>query len=715
MRAAERTVTLLCAAMLIAILRAGPATGSARPDGGRSASHAASRDPGLSGGRSDLRLLPILDPAVQVREASSHALDGSNRDWGNYLYRDSQGRYVLMEAAGSGAITRIWMAQQDFHADVSEIGRVEIFIDGETKPRVDLPARDLFSGRIAPFLAPLCGDESVSSGGNYCELPMPFRTGVRVAVTGQPPYFDIGYETYPAGTPVRTFRPYQSSTRRRASDQARLFSHAGADPMIAPAGGRTYGGRATIAPGQRRLVADIRHPGTIRALKVRLTPADDVSLQNVWLQAQWDGQRTPAVAAPLADAFLTGAGARGAARGLLAGYLPGQHLGYLYFPMPFADRAQVALVNHGPRTITARWVLQTSPVVYHGVGSAVGEFHATFTHDRSSRTGSDVDLLNADGEGKIVGVSFTEEGPHDGALPIFMEGDERVYFDSSRSPSIYGTGTEDMFDGGFYYERGAFSLPTHGATTKETTARGDGLTSQYRLLVNDPWPFRAGVRLGLEHGAGDGIPTAIRGVVFWYGNQHSGLRTTDTINVGSRASERKHSYHATGRDPEYPLTAFYEGDHDGDLSSPKYDLGFIVRSNGDPVPGLGSQPPPDRTDPMHELITSAGRRHPPGVVITFRLKIDPNNHGVILRRQLDQAVFGQRAVVTANGARVGIWLTPGANTSKRWADSDFFLPASVTAHTNRLSIELQVLPSLPTRPRPESGWTDFRYTALTIK
>ena len=41
-----------------------------------------------------------------------------------------------------------------------------------------------------------------------------------------------------------------------------------------------------------------------------------------------------------------------------------------------------------------------------------------------------------------------------------MEGDERVYFDRSRSPSIYGTGTEDMFDGGFYYEKGRLH-PAH--------------------------------------------------------------------------------------------------------------------------------------------------------------------------------------------------------------------------------------------------------------
>jgi hypothetical protein len=38
--------------------------------------------------------LPMLEPSVQVAGASSHALNGSNHDWGRYLYRDRHGAYV---------------------------------------------------------------------------------------------------------------------------------------------------------------------------------------------------------------------------------------------------------------------------------------------------------------------------------------------------------------------------------------------------------------------------------------------------------------------------------------------------------------------------------------------------------------------------------------------------------------------------------------------
>ena len=53
-----------------------------------------------------------------------------------------------------------------------------------------------------------------------------------------------------------------------------------------------------------------------------------------------------------------------------------------------------------------------------------------------------------------------------------MEGDERVHFDGSRSPAIYGTGTEDFFSGAYYYNRGRFTLPDHGLTAKEDVLGG---------------------------------------------------------------------------------------------------------------------------------------------------------------------------------------------------------------------------------------------------
>lgn len=650
-----------------------------------------------------LSALPLLDPLTRVGGASSHALDGSNRDSGGDLYRDTQGRYVLMEATGPGAITRLWMTRPDLQDDEREIGRVQIFFDGESTPRVDLPASELFSGRTAPFLAPLCGNQEASSGGDYCDLRMPYRSSVRVAVTGKPPFFNLGYETYPAGTRVETFDPRGTRTLQDASASAAILSRAGADPEILP-NGQAQTGAGMLLPGERATLADVEHPGAIRALSLRLDPHDDAALQNVWLEARWDGATDPAVAAPLADLFLSGAGERSPARGLLAGYDPTRHEGYLYLPMPFAHSARLQLVNRGKAPVNASWRVEQAPAAYAGAGGDVGEFHATFAREPSTTVGRDYVMLDAPGEGKVVGFSFTEQGPYFGDLPVFMEGDERVYIDGSKTPQIYGTGTEDFFDGGYYYfPHGPFTLPSHGLTDKETVP-GGGRTSQYRLLLDDPWPFRDGIRLGIEHGGGDGIPTSARSVVFWYGSARRATELTDTLDLGDKASLAAAGYRTTDTDTTERLAGFYEGDLDGNISSPAFDAAILP----------GSQPPPDGQDPLHQSVRETVLRHPPGSTIDFVVQVAPNNDGVILRRRLDQASYGQRAEVLVDGAPVGVWFTAGANSDKRWADSDFSLPARLTAGKSRLRIGLRVLSPVGAPGGASLGWTDSAYWVRSI-
>ncbi len=375
----------------------------------------------------------------------------------------------------------------------------------------------------------------MSSGGFYCDVRMPFAKSVRVVSTGDPAYYNIGYETYPAGTPVQTFDPTSAQTRQTAEDEVAVASRAGSDPEILSSGATAIGG-ATLPPGGTQVISDVPNAGTISAIKVSVDPHDDEALHDIWLQARWDGSSDPAVNAPLADLFLSGAGERSPALGLLAGFNPATDTGYLYFPMPFARSAEIGLVNNGARPINAFWQVEQSPTTYSGVGSSVGEFHATYAQQDPTQNGYDYVMLDQPGQGKVVGISYTEEGPLNGIETLFMEGNEHVYFDGSQTPAINGTGTEDFFDGGYYYAHGPFTLFDHGATDVETVSPILGRTSQYRLLLQDPWNFRGGIVLGIQHGAGDGLPTSNHSVVFWYGNGLPGMDSTDTIDVGSSAS-----------------------------------------------------------------------------------------------------------------------------------------------------------------------------------
>ncbi len=710
----------------------------------------ASGDPGTTAGEglNALNLLPVLNRLAYVAGASSHSPSGMNQDSNNYLYQDAKGDYVMMEAHGPGVIDRFWTTGSS-SASVSNFGNILIYFDGERTPRVDVPADTFFSGSYGPFRSPVCDNGTVSSGGFYCDVRMPFAKSVRVVSTGQPSYYNIGYETYPAGTPVQTFDPSSPQTLATVNDQVAVADRAGSDPGILPAG-HSRAGSGVLAPGAAQVIANVEHPGTIRAIKVSVSPHDDQALQHVWLQARWDGSRDPAVEAPLADLFLSGAGERSPAKALLAGYLPASHSGYLYFPMPFARSARVRLVSEDSRPITATWEVQQTPLIYSGIGSTVGEFHATYAHEDPTQLGYDYTMLNIPGQGKVVGLSYTEQGLFNGSLPVFMEGNEHVYFDGSQNPGLNGTGTEDFFKAGYYYANGPFTLYDHGDTDEEnassstnqqaSSATGaplppdQGRTSQYRLMLQDPWNFRGGIVLAIQHGGGDGLPTDNHSVVFWYGNERQAMEKTDTIDLASPTGTAAANYTSTSSSPE-TLTAFYEGEYDGNIAEPAGDVAV-----GFP----GAAPPPPGTDPRRQSVTDSGFTHPPGSTISLHVRIDPHNNGVLLRRRLDQATFQQQAKVLVDGTPAGIWFTPAATADtysvgfdiwKRWADSDFAIPARLTAGKSRLSIELQVLtPSfVPSGkwnaawgpdpayvataygdgPLPD-GWTDFRYTVFSI-
>jgi hypothetical protein len=116
---------------------------------------------------------------------------------------------------------------------------------------------------------------------------------------------------------------------------------------------------------------------------------------------------------------------------------------------------------------------------------------------------------------------------------------------------------------------------------------------------------------------------------------------------------------------------------------------------------------------MGESFTASGYSHPVGATISYRARLDPANDGAVLRRLTDQATFGQRAEVTIDGQPAGIWLIPGANTSKRWLESDYPIPAPLTAGRRRVSVGLHVLPPLDAPANVSVGWTDYRYVTFS--
>ena len=83
----------------------------------------------------------------------------------------------------------------------------------------------------------------------------------------------------------------------------------------------------------------------------------------------------------------------------------------------------------------------------------------------------------------------------------------------------------------------------------------------------------------------------------------------------------------------------------------------------------------------------------------FSMAVPDSARGLRLRRLYDQSAI-QDAEVWVNGTNAGAWYSAATNTTKRWAESDFLIPASLVAGRSTLDIEIRVV---------SGTWSEYRY------
>lgn len=387
-------------------------------------------------------------------------------------------------------------------------------------------------------------------------------------------------------------------------------------------------------------------------------------LQGLRLRISFDGQRT--VDSPLGEFFGSGH-AMNPVKSLMSAIDADTSTMTSWWPMPYRAKATVDLYNASDQPVTTgtAWVTAT-PASGDPGGPVLGYFR---TQSRSGPTTPDKSwpFLQATGTGKFVGVSHTMRGPTN---RNFLEGDERVRVDGSRTPQIHGTGTEDFYQAGWYFNRETFATPWHGNPAHLTPFTGcaadNDCTGAYRLMLADAVPFARSLDFTIEHGWIDNIDSVYSSTAFWYGTPTPSGRPTDTLLVGDQASEQAHHY--TGGGEVSTLDSSFEG--------------------------AWKNPPALRAS---QRITDQP--------ISFTLKIDPANRGVRLRRTSDQNQGWQQAEVTVNGRRLTDWVQPLANTTRRWLDDVYQIPSSVTHGTPSITVTLT-----PTTP-----WSAAAYTAWSLQ
>ena len=297
-------------------------------------------------------------------------------------------------------------------------------------------------------------------------------------------FHHVNYQTYPEGTKVVPFSLKLS--KEQQAEVERVAAAWNNSAAFVGATGDTVRCDAEIPGGGTQHIATLDGAGRIDRLVLRVTSDDPRALRRGILKAYWDGEEAPSVWAPLTDFFGNGFGdARFSS--LYVGMTDDGY--YCNLPMPFARGARLEIENGSRLPLKVEgevfWRRTGRP------GPDVGRFCTQWRHEIATE-GRLYTILDVKGRGKYVGCNLSVQGIGDIS---YLEGNEQFFVDGEERASTIGTGTEDFFNGGWYYNKGVFDLPLHGLVVKTRTR-----TSQYRYQLPDSVAFAQSLVVRIEHG-----------------------------------------------------------------------------------------------------------------------------------------------------------------------------------------------------------------------
>jgi hypothetical protein len=671
-----------------------------------------------------LDLLSRLTQGVAAKQFSSFARDGSNGDGsqaGVTCRRMIEGEgCVIAEAVGAGEIDSIWMTDvgPDGNGDVSRLGVLTITVDGRAV--VSHSLQGVLDGELgAPFAYPLVANAAQTHAAGYIKVPMPYRAGMRVSLSGTSTggYYHVTYKRYADAMGVPSF-----ATADTATDVLETLASSASgtrDPKPAPAGPVQVASSAfSLTGGAGRTIARLSGAGTITQLRVRVPGGGEAELAALRLRISFDGART--VDSPVGEFFGSGLGEATVTRALMFSLRAPDGSSYSWWPMPFAANATVELVNTGDDPVSGdagvTWAAG-------GLGDAPsGHFHATSRREMTDAT-HDWTFLETAGTGKVVGVNHTMNGDNCGGGVEYLEGDDRTYVDGSRTPQVIGTGTEDLYEGGWYFRTGrgpadaysSFSTPFNGspAQTAGTITCGGGVslnytpydvattsTAAFRSLITDAVPFSKSLRFTIMHGeffgANDFVST-YGSTTFWYGVDRPTSVVSDQLVLGDPASEQAHGYTCSAgcaaASPARPVVQAVRG-----AGVPVVPPAAAAPLIGELASGFESDDPTQYSQFVGALTSGS---------VTFTVAVKPGASGLTLRRLGDQLAAFQAVDVAVDGFPVGRWTQPLNNGSEkfRWLEDDFDIPAGFVAGRDQVVVTL-------THAGPVA-WQAAEYTALS--
>ena len=446
--------------------------------------------------------------------------DNGNRDFNNFVCRgrdtdapDAQVPYVLdtptcaepyvrgmvlARFEGRGRLARFWMTAASIRAAAPDAEVFRVYVDDAPTPLVQVPLADMLGGSAHAMFAPPFG----AASRRYVAWHYPIAFDTRLILSLD----HLGdNDLYFHQTSVVLEPP---STRAADAEGAIGLLEGGAPS--APTRRETV----ALDPRGTHAIA-LRGPATIVATTVHAR--DREAFERVALTVAWDDGK-PAIDLPLVDLFaLWDAPAARPSLALAATSGGDGVTATLRLPMPFAERARLSLTNTSDQPVRLDLSLAVSDTLPN---EPFGRLHVE-RHETTAGTKPTHPLAKAVGRGRLVGVCMSlwghgmQEGLRRGHPFHFLEGDEMGMIDGRRALS--GTGTEDYFNGAFYFEDGPRGTPF--AQVWDITPSGPQArvsTCRWHVLT-DAIDFARSLELTMEVGPGrPAVLDRYRSVAFLY-------------------------------------------------------------------------------------------------------------------------------------------------------------------------------------------------------
>lgn len=293
-----------------------------------------------------------------------------------------------------------------------------------------------------------------------------------------------------AGTLDDLAKPHQGRSMRSTStalDDNGDYAHSNSD-------------NSRVASGATKVVLDGQGPGMITHMWFTFLGPEphpwalegSANHQEILLRIYYDGSQRPGVEAPLGDFFANSFGRRSEVISVPVVVEDADSYN-CFWRMPFRKSVRVELVNQSQKKLNLLYY-NIDWIKLDSLPEDTPYFYAQYRQEYPLKKGQDYLILETQGKGHYVGtvLSVRTRSPS-----WFGEGDEKIYIDGEKKPSIWGTGTEDYFLSAWGLK--TTSTPYFGTPYFDQWGIVGGHTSAYRWHIHDPIVFNTSIKMTIEH------------------------------------------------------------------------------------------------------------------------------------------------------------------------------------------------------------------------